>query len=110
VVSLIGIDVNDVLAVLTPGIWDRDWYLEQYADVAESGEDPLLHYLVCGWRELRSPGGGFDARWYSAQYGVDVVKDHPAVHFVKEGRAAGLRPRADAHPSDGVALDVVSGR
>ena len=94
--SLIGLDPDDVLAVLASGFWSESWYLEQYPDVALSGEVPFLHYLVQGWRELRSPGPDFDARWYSVKYRVDDPAVHPLVHYVREGQAAGLRPRADA--------------
>ncbi len=94
--SVLGVDVDEVLALITAGIWDREWYVGHYPDISDSGEDPLLHYFTRGWRELRSPGPGFDARWYSARYGVNVDVDHPAVHFVREGRNAGFSPREDS--------------
>jgi hypothetical protein len=101
VISVLGVEPDEVLALITAGIWDRNWYAEHYPDVRESGEDPLLHYFTLGWRELRSPGPGFDARWYSARYGIDVDAAHPAAHFVCEGRKVGFRPRDDSSLGSG---------
>ncbi len=42
-------------------LFDRAWYLAQYPDVAESGIDPVEHYLRWGVAEGRSPGPEFDA-------------------------------------------------
>lgn len=35
--------------------FDREWYLEQYPDVANSGMDPYQHYLMSGKAEGRKP-------------------------------------------------------
>ncbi|HTT79408.1 MAG TPA: Stf0 family sulfotransferase [Stellaceae bacterium] len=35
--------------------FDGAWYLDQYADVRESGRDPFLHFVRYGVFELRSP-------------------------------------------------------
>ena len=37
-------------------LFDADWYLAQYEDVARSGLDPLAHYLKHGAAEGRDPG------------------------------------------------------
>ncbi|MDI6026613.1 class I SAM-dependent methyltransferase [Corticibacterium sp. UT-5YL-CI-8] len=37
------------------GLFDADWYLGHYEDVAQAGIDPLLHYVVFGAKEGREP-------------------------------------------------------
>ncbi|WP_146121602.1 hypothetical protein [Burkholderia multivorans] len=41
------------------GLFDADWYLREYPDVAASGQDPIMHYLVFGAKEGRRPSAGF---------------------------------------------------
>ena len=95
VLSVLGIDADDVLALIKDGMWEPDWYTAHYPDVQASGEEPLLHYLAHGWRELRSPSSGFDARWYCETYGISGADTHAAIHFLRYGRRAGLRPQPD---------------
>ncbi len=42
------------------GLFDREWYLEHYHDVRESGMDPLRHYAEYGAREGREPNSKFE--------------------------------------------------
>lgn len=35
------------------GIFDDSWYLYLYRDIASSGLNPYLHYMLFGWRENR---------------------------------------------------------
>ncbi len=41
------------------GLFDAEWYLKHYTDVAAAGIDPLKHYVVHGAREGREPNGLF---------------------------------------------------
>ncbi|MDS0860105.1 hypothetical protein NUV25_20575 [Burkholderia pseudomultivorans] len=43
------------------GLFDAEWYLQEYPDVAESGQDPILHYLIFGAKEGRRPSASFVA-------------------------------------------------
>ena len=53
-----------------PNRWfDGAWYTSQYADVAATGEHPLLHYMATGAALKRDPHPRFDAAWY--------VDEHP---------------------------------
>lgn len=78
--SVVGLDPEEVLLVVTSGAWDESWYLQEYPDVASHLVDPLLHYLVQGWRELRSPGPRFDARRYAESAGLHDI--HPLLHYL----------------------------
>lgn len=41
--------------LITTGIFDPDWYLSQYPDVANEKIDPIDHYLKYGHKESRFP-------------------------------------------------------
>ena len=78
-------------AELARELFDSDYYLRHNPDVAESGRDPLEHFCEQGWKELRRPRADFDVWWYWATY-LDPASEgtNPFVHWVTEGRAAGL--------------------
>lgn len=74
------------------GIFDAQWYLSTYPDVAEQNLDPLTHFLNHGSRELRSPSAEFNARNYYAVH--SDLRDHkiePVFHFVLHGKREGRR-------------------
>lgn len=79
--------------LLKSGLFDDAWYRSRYPDVAQSGQDPLAHFLEHGSYEGRSPGPGFDAMGYLARY-PDVVDEgiEPWLHFVRHGRPEGRSP------------------
>ncbi|MBV2186329.1 MAG: glycoside hydrolase family 99-like domain-containing protein [Rhizobium sp.] len=70
------------------GLFSPEWYLQAYPDVAEAGEDPLIHYLQHGVAERRNPNSLFDTDWYLRQY-PDVAESgqNPLFHFVMYGAA-----------------------
>ncbi|MBX7483967.1 hypothetical protein [Qipengyuania qiaonensis] len=76
----------------TSGLFDADWYLELYPDIAQSGEDPIRHYVMHGAYELRDPGPRFSAFKYHKNY-PDVTKAGiPALsHYIRNGRTEGRR-------------------
>ncbi len=76
-------------------LFDRDWYSARYPDVAASGMDPVLHYLLHGRRERRDPGPDFDAAFY-LEHSPDVAAagTDPLVHYLRIGQAEGRATRA----------------
>lgn len=48
------------------GVFDAEWYLNAYQDVAASSVDPFTHYMDRGWRERRKPAKGIDIESYAA--------------------------------------------
>lgn len=78
--------------ITSSGIFDAEWYLSQYPDVAEQHIDPLTHFLQFGSRELRSPSAQFNARSYYAT-NMDI-RDHliePVFHFILHGKQENRR-------------------
>jgi len=90
-------------------LWDRDWYLRQYPDVARSGQDPASHYLRFGAAEGRDPGPAFSTGSYLlANPDVATSAVNPLVHYEMFGRAEGrmLHPPA-CMPAARLRRDIV---
>jgi hypothetical protein len=49
------------------GLFDEGWYLGTYADVADSGLDPIEHYLTIGAARGYNPNPLFDTGFYARQ-------------------------------------------
>lgn len=72
------------------GLFDADWYQATYSDVAQSGVDPLTHFLDCGSRELRSPCKAFNAKaYYVMNRDVQSHRIEPVFHYLLHGKWEG---------------------
>lgn len=71
-------------------LFDRDWYLAEYPDVANSGMDPAEHYLLFGVHEGRDPGPLFSTDAYRRDH-PEVLESgiNPLVHFLRSEPGAG---------------------
>lgn len=67
------------------GLFDGDWYLREYPDVAESGQDPVLHYLVFGAKEGRQPNANFMTMSGPAG-GSSEGGENPLLAFIAAGK------------------------
>ena len=47
-----------------PALFDGNYYLECYSDVAKAGVDPYWHFVHYGWRQGLNPNEFFDLSWY----------------------------------------------
>lgn len=82
-------------------LFDREWYLSRYQDVADAGWDATTHYLVRGAAEGRNPGPNFDTAYYLYQNpDVAACGINPLVHFLQIGSTEGRKTRP---PQDGTA-------
>jgi len=76
--------------LLKSGLFDPEYYLRRNRDVAAAGTDPVLHYLLHGAAELRSPSQYFSTRWYVRRYpDVAASGKNPLYHFIISGYAEG---------------------
>lgn len=68
-------------------LFDREFYLNEYPEVKESGIDPVLHYLLCGAKNGYQPSRFFIPEEYLYIH-QDAKKSrlNPLVHYVKEHR------------------------
>jgi hypothetical protein len=82
----------------TTDLFDAEWYLQAYPDVARAGIDPLVHFVKVGWREGRDPGPHF-ATWLYLRANPDVARSdvNPLCHYIEYGHAEG-RGTFDQNP------------
>jgi hypothetical protein len=80
-------DLRRHIELLTASeLFDRNWYLAAYPDVAASGIDPVRHYLCYGADEGRDPGPRFSTSKYLDRH-LDVAQAgmNPLLHYLKFG-------------------------
>ena len=65
--------LRDATVVARSGLFDENYYLGRYPDVAASLIDPLIHYVLWGAFEGRQPHPLFDPTCYLAEY-PDVAR------------------------------------
>jgi hypothetical protein len=68
-------------------LFDAEWYLKTYPDVALAKLNPYRHYLLYGWRELRDPSATFSTRRY-LERNPDVLEQGicPLLHYEQNGK------------------------
>ena len=84
--SLSGILESRYLAKLVrqSGLFDQQWYEEQYPDVKSSRMDAALHYVKFGAAEGRNPSGNFDTQYYlSRNQGAGLTNENPLLHSLE---------------------------
>jgi glycosyltransferase involved in cell wall biosynthesis len=54
--------------LIKKSIFNEKYYLENNLDVAESAYDPLLHYLLHGFYEGRSPNHSFNSKYHLMKF------------------------------------------
>src|SRR3546814_9384008 len=71
-------------------LFDSEWYLKRYPDVAKAGEEPILHYLRYGAAEKRDPGPKFSTEQY-LDWNADVALAgiNPLLHYILSGKSEG---------------------
>ncbi|RUO71793.1 hypothetical protein [Idiomarina ramblicola] len=76
-------------------LFDRNWYLSQYPDLASINIDPAEHFVRYGGFESRSPSPDFDTEFYVKKY-PDVLAEgmNPLLHYILHGEAEGRLPKA----------------
>lgn len=87
-------------------LFDPQYYLESYSDVADAGRNPMTHYLSVGWREGRNPNPWFDTQYYLAN-NPQVAREglNPLVHYGLSGWRLRLRPGPQFDPAFYLASD-----
>ena len=74
-------------------LFNPDWYVRQYPDVAAAKLDAVKHYFDNGFREGRNPNRYFDTSWYSSNNpDVSAAGLNPFLHYVLYGAREGRKP------------------
>lgn len=84
---------DDLFYLMRSKMFDREWYLERYPDVAASGISPVEHYVLHGTAEGRDPCRLFDTKFYTEK-NPDVAASgiNPFRHFCEIGWREGRDP------------------
>ena len=74
-------------------LFDPEWYLKRYRDVADADVSPLTHYFERGAAAGYDPHPMFSSAWYLERY-PDVASAgmNPLVHYVVHGGFEGRDP------------------
>jgi radical SAM protein with 4Fe4S-binding SPASM domain len=85
----VGLSQDNFETIMQSNIFDREFYLQTYPDVAQAGMSPLLHYLRHGRFEKRKASVTFDPTAY-LEANPDVVNSglEPFLHYALIGRAS----------------------
>jgi GT2 family glycosyltransferase len=70
---------------VTSYVFHSRWYMEQNADVAATGINPLAHYLTVGFREHRDPSAVMQLGNYWARTPQLAKTEDPAQHYMTGG-------------------------
>lgn len=75
--------------------FNEKWYLDKNKDVRDAGIDPVVHYILYGWKEGRDPTPGFSTLSYlQNNASVHEARINPFVHYLTKGIRTGYRPDA----------------
>jgi hypothetical protein len=79
------------------GLFDPEYYVATYPDVAERNIDPLVHYLEEGSRQGRNPHRDFDSAFYLEQCKErGEAPENPLIHYIRIGAARGFKTQRDS--------------
>lgn len=78
--------IKDYWLVFHSPLFDNEWYLKTYPDVAVSGMGSLKHFMLFGAAEGRNPGPYFVSQYYlTINNDVAEKKVNPLIHFLRYG-------------------------
>ena len=100
---------RDMERIAASGLFDCDWYLDEYPDVKALGANPIEHYLVIGAGLLRDPSRKFSTKTYlESRPDVQTSGVNPLLHYLID-RASNLARPGD-HPDAPLAGCDISSR
>jgi hypothetical protein len=88
-ISLRPLPLKDQAEILRGSpLFDANWYLSMYPDVARSGGDPALHYLQWGACEGRNPSSYFETKSYMNAFPeLKPIDVNPLLHAIARQRS-----------------------
>ena len=73
--------------LLGSGLFDTQWYLEQYPEVILTGFRPTYHWISQGWHQGLNPHPAFDTLWYLSEVKEKLPDNsNPLLHYLERGR------------------------
>jgi len=99
--------LSDEDIVRGSGYFDANYYLREYPDVAESGHDPLWHYMNHGAFEGRNPSELFISDLYvSHNPGLRDLGVNNLLHYIQSGSKATYSKQRLAEYIQDLSLDL----
>ena len=85
--------------IIKSGLFDAEFYLASYPDIATAGVDPFGHFFDHGFREGRCPNPYFEPLWYlETNADVREAQAQPLMHYAFVGDKEGRRPSLKFDP------------
>ena len=76
-------DAHQLAVLASSPYFNRAYYLQQYQDVAETGVDPVIHFLDFGAHENRNPSTQFDTQHYRRLHpSITETGVNPLLHYL----------------------------
>ena len=90
-------DVPSALCrIRASGFFDKSYYLKQCPLVRDANVDPVLHYLVSGFRDFFEPSPTLSMQAYVAEHpDVRASGCNPLLHLIDHGRDEDRKIRSD---------------
>ncbi|MDM7459642.1 MAG: glycosyltransferase family 2 protein [Paracoccus sp. (in: a-proteobacteria)] len=83
-----GKETLSVETLRASGLFDPEWYLSRYPDVAQSHLEPIRHYIELGMAMKRDPGPNFSTGFFADVFALQGSTGESAVlEFMKNGIA-----------------------
>lgn len=88
------LDKGSISLIDKLGLFNADWYINKYPDVAITGLSSFDHFIKYGFYIGRDPGPNFNSEYYLSQ-NPDVKNSgiHPLIHYIKHGINEGRSPK-----------------
>ena len=85
---------QEIALIQSSGLFNAEWYLQAYPEVAKADIGPLEHYLKHGAAEGLNPSTEFDTQFYLSKNGdVREAAINPLLHYIQYGREEGRPPK-----------------
>lgn len=85
------VNTKDLVRLRKSKLFDEEWYLNKYPDVAKSGMNPVEHFLKYGGILRRDPSVNFSSSFHlDTRPGCEKKRINPLIHYltVKSARNA----------------------
>lgn len=94
-------DRKNIEIIKKSPLFDEQWYLEQYQDVAQSGMDASEHYYFFGGYENRGPSNLFSSKsYYENNPDVMFQQFNPLLHYELYGRTEKRTIKPSTHDNN----------
>ena len=78
--------IEDYEVIKASNLFNTSYYLNSYPDVRNVGINPLEHFCLNGWQEIRNPNEDFNTKYYLEKHrDVNTTGMNPFVHWIKYG-------------------------